>query len=66
MKLITEQVNDLSFVTEEIAGKKSLFVEGVFLQSDVKNKNGRMYPKEIFNNLEIIKVRECFQEQKNF
>jgi hypothetical protein len=31
MKLITEQVNDLSFVTEEIGGKKSLFVEGVFL-----------------------------------
>ncbi len=51
MKLITEQVSDLSFVTEEIAGKKSLFVEGVFLQADVKNKNGRMYPKEILQYL---------------
>ena len=47
MKLITEQLDDLMFVTEETDGKKSLFIEGVFLQSDVKNKNGRMYPKDI-------------------
>lgn len=68
MKLITEQVNDLSFVTEEIAGKKSLFVEGVFLQSDVKNKNGRMYPKEILQrevkryNEQYVKTKRAFGE----
>ena len=47
MKLITEQLDDLTLIVEETDGEKSLFIEGVFLQSDVKNKNGRMYPKEI-------------------
>ena len=47
MKLITETVEQLQFITEEKGGKKELFIEGVFLQSDVKNKNGRFYPKTI-------------------
>ena len=71
MKLITEQVNDLSFVTEEISGKKSLFVEGVFLQSDVKNKNGRMYPKKILQrevkryNEQYVKTKRAFGELRH-
>ncbi len=68
MKLITEQVCDLSFITEEIGGKKSLFIEGVFLQSDVKNKNGRMYPKEVLQrevkryNEQYVKTKRAFGE----
>jgi hypothetical protein len=49
MRLIKELNEDLQFIVEESSdnGKKSLFIEGVFLQADLKNRNGRMYPKEI-------------------
>jgi hypothetical protein len=49
MKLIKELNEDLQFIVEESSenGKKSLFIEGVFLQANLKNRNGRMYPKEI-------------------
>jgi len=49
MKLIKELNEDLQFIVEENAetGKKSLYIEGVFLQSNLKNRNGRVYPKEI-------------------
>tara|TARA_A200000159_G_C7329063_1_gene342194 strand:+ start:2035 stop:2688 length:654 start_codon:yes stop_codon:yes gene_type:complete len=47
MKLITETVDDVKYIVEEKDGKKSMYIEGVFLQSDLKNRNGRMYPKEI-------------------
>ena len=44
MKLIAEEIIDVSFLTEENAGKKSHFIEGIFLQAELKNRNGRMYP----------------------
>ena len=44
MKLISEEVAQVDFLTEEIDGKKRQFIEGVFLQAEVKNRNGRMYP----------------------
>ena len=48
MKLITEINEDLEvFELEEEGGKKSLFIEGIFLQSEIKNRNGRVYPKEL-------------------
>ena len=47
MKLITEEINDVHFITEEKNGKKELYIEGVFLQSEVKNRNGRVYPYPI-------------------
>ena len=47
MKLITEVNDQVRYITEEKAGKKSLYIEGVFLQSNLKNRNGRMYPAEI-------------------
>ena len=46
MKLITEYVeNDLSYLTEEKNGKKQYIIEGIFMQADSKNRNGRIYPK---------------------
>ena len=63
MTLITEQLDDLMFVTEETDGKKSLFIEGVFLQSDVKNKNGRMYPKDILQR-EVNRYSKQYIETK--
>ena len=47
MKLITEVNDNVRYITEEKDGKKSLYIEGVFLQSNLKNRNGRMYPAEI-------------------
>ena len=48
MKLITEINEDLQiFELEEEGGKKSLFIEGIFLQSELKNRNGRVYPKDL-------------------
>ena len=45
MKLITEQITEAKVtITEGKGGKKSHFIEGVFLQGGIKNRNGRMYP----------------------
>src|SRR6056300_1057441 len=46
MKLITEEIEQVELIVEERNGKKSLYIEGVFLQGDIKNRNGRMYPME--------------------
>ena len=45
MKLITEgNFEDVKILEEEANGKKNLYIEGVFLQADIKNRNGRIYP----------------------
>ena len=46
MKLIREEIESVNIITEERNGKKSLYIEGVFLQGNIKNRNGRMYPME--------------------
>ena len=46
MKLIREEIEQVDFIVEERNGKKNLFIEGVFLQGNIKNRNGRMYPME--------------------
>ena len=51
MKLIREVNQSLNTIVEEKLGKgKQLFVEGIFLQSNIKNRNGRMYPESIMDN----------------
>jgi len=44
MKLITESIEDVKVLIEESNGKKNMYIEGVFLQADIKNRNGRIYP----------------------
>ena len=44
MKLIREEIENVEVIFEERGGKKNLYIEGVFLQGDIKNRNGRMYP----------------------
>ena len=44
MRLIAEEIESVEFITEEKNGKKAHFIEGIFLQSEITNKNGRMYP----------------------
>ena len=47
MKLISEQINNAEYLVEEKNGKKEYKIKGVFLQSEIKNRNGRVYPREI-------------------
>ena len=46
MKLIREEIESVEFIIESKGGKKQLYIEGVFLQGNIKNRNGRMYPME--------------------
>ena len=46
MKLITEEIEQVDFIVENRDGKKSMYIEGVFLQGNITNRNGRMYPME--------------------
>ena len=46
MKLIREEIESVEFIVENRGGKKQLYIEGVFLQGNIKNRNGRMYPME--------------------
>ena len=46
MKLITEEIESVDVIVEEKNGKKNLYIEGVFLQGDICNRNKRMYPME--------------------
>ena len=68
MKLITENIEDIKILSEDKNGKKNLYIEGVFLQSETKNKNGRIYPFNILNkevgryNEEYVKAGRALGE----
>jgi len=57
MKLITEQNNEIEVLTEESDGKKSTFIKGVFLQTEITNRNGRMYKFDTMQR-EVTKYNE--------
>ena len=57
MRLIAEEIEAVEFITEEKGGKKSHFIEGIFLQSEITNKNGRMYPFKTLQR-EVAKYEE--------
>ena len=59
MKLITEEVSKVKFIVEGKGSKKKMYIEGVFLQGEIKNRNGRMYP---INTLakEVHRYNESF------
>jgi hypothetical protein len=61
MFLITETNHDtINFLTEASEkGEKQYFIEGIFMQSEVKNRNGRVYPQEILSN-EVKRYNEEF------
>ena len=63
MKLITEQIENVQILTEEKDGKKLLYIEGVFLQSELKNRNGRMYPFSVLNK-EVERYNEEYVKSK--
>ena len=47
MKLISEEISNAEYLVEENNGKKDYKIRGIFLQSDIKNRNGRVYGKDI-------------------
>ena len=59
MKLISEQIEEVTFLSEEKEGKKHYFIEGIFLQGEIKNRNGRMYPMKVLDR-EVEKYSESF------
>ena len=63
MKLITEAIENIQVLEEEKNGKKLLYIEGGFLQSELKNRNGRMYPFETLNR-EVERYNEEYVKSK--
>ena len=59
MKLITEEVSNVKIITEGKGSSKKLYIEGVFLQGNIKNRNGRMYPVETLAR-EVNRYNEAF------
>ena len=49
MKLIKELNEEVEYITEDNEGKKNHYIQGVFLQSEITNRNGRMYPKSVLD-----------------
>ena len=63
MKLITEAIEKAEYIVEEKNGKKDYKIRGIFLQSEIKNRNGRVYPKETLAK-EVSRYNREFVEQK--
>jgi hypothetical protein len=59
MKLITEEISNVQIITEGKGANKKLYIEGVFLQGEIKNRNGRMYPIQTLAN-EVKRYNENF------
>jgi hypothetical protein len=60
MYLITETIdNPLRVLSEEKEGKKNLFIEGVFMQAEQQNKNGRIYPRNVLVN-EVARYNQSY------
>ena len=68
MKLITETIENVEVITEGTGADKKLYIEGVFLQSELKNRNGRMYPFSVLEkevnryNEEYVKTSRALGE----
>ena len=68
MKLFTELVEDVQYITEanEKTGKKDMFIEGIFLQAGIKNRNGRMYPIDVLESEVKRYVRETVDKGRAY
>jgi hypothetical protein len=58
MKLITEHIENVEYITEEKNGKKMSFIEGIYMQAEQKNRNGRIYPKAVLESAVNRYVKE--------
>lgn len=65
MKLITEVFQDVQYLEEKKeAGGSNLYIEGIFMQADKQNKNGRMYPKGIMEK-EVSRYQDLIREKRS-
>lgn len=65
MKLIKEISQELNYLTEATEnGKKGIYIEGIFMQADRENKNGRMYPKSIMEK-ELGRYQTLIKEKRS-
>ena len=64
MKLIAEQLQDVEFIKEEKEnGKKDYKIKGIFMQADIKNRNGRVYPMDVLEK-EVKRYNEEYVDKK--
>jgi len=63
MKLISEEIQNAEYLVEETNGKKSYKIKGIFLQSDIKNRNGRIYENDILAK-EVDRYSKEFIDKK--
>ena len=63
MKLISEEIQQAEYLVEETNGKKNYKIKGVFLQSDIKNRNGRIYENDILTK-EVDRYSKEFIDKK--
>ena len=63
MKLICEELDNVEFICEASKTGKKYFIEGIFMQANVKNRNGRVYPKEILQK-EVKRYETNYIKQK--
>lgn len=67
MKLICEVLEEVKLITEEKEdGKKDFFIEGIFMQADLKNRNGRIYPMPVMEKEVNRYVREYVDTKRAF
>ena len=66
MKLITEEIQDAQYIVEESNGKKNYAIKGIFMQADVKNRNGRVYPSEVLQREVVRYNREFINKNRAF
>ena len=67
MKLISEHLDDIEFITEDDAeGKKNYRIKGVFMEADIKNRNNRMYPMNVLEKEVKRYNREYIQQKRAF
>ena len=63
MKLISEEISNAEYLIEETNGKKDYKIKGIFLQSELKNRNGRVYPKDVLMK-EVKRYNQDFVNKK--
>ena len=66
LKLISEHIENPDYLIEEKDGKKDYKIKGIFMQADVKNRNGRVYPMEVLNKEVKRYNKEYINEKRAF
>ena len=67
VKLISEEIQNVEYICEEKEdGKKDYKIRGIFMQADIKNRNGRVYPMQVLNNAVNRYNKEYINENRAF